>query len=157
MADIEYSVTNGEGLELTEGLWRKLIEHHTEKSLYFKEFISKRTTEQRNRELLDKYSKDDIRIDLAHDKATGKLVGYCISTISDDQQGEVQSLFVEEEYRRNGIGDAMMKKAIEWMDGRPVTQKVIVVAFGNEEVFPYYQKYGFYPRATILAYLDRSE
>ena len=157
MADIEYSVRDGEGLGLTDELWRKLIEHHAEKSLYFKEFIAGRTVEQRNRELLGKYGKDDIRIDLAHDTANGKLVGYCISTISDNQQGEIQSIFIEEEYRHSGIGDAMMKKSIEWMDERSVTQKVIGVAFGNEEVFPFYEKYGFYPRATILAYLDRSE
>lgn len=157
MADISYSVTNGEGIELTNDLWRKLTKHHAEKSRYFSETISRRTTEQRNRDLRDKYKRDDIRIDLAHDKATGKLAGYCITTIDDNQEGEIQSIFIEDEYRRNGIGDTMMKKAIEWMDRRSVTRKIIAVAFGNEEVFPFYSRYGFYPRATILAYLDQGE
>jgi GNAT superfamily N-acetyltransferase len=157
MADIEYSLRDGEGLELTDDLWRKLVKHHAEKSRYFSEAISRRTTEQRNRELRDRYRRDDIRIDLAHDKATGKQVGYCVTTIDDNQEGEIQSIFVEDEYRRKGIGGTMMKKAIGWMDRRSVTRKIIAVAFGNEEVFPFYSRYSFYPRATILAYLDRGE
>jgi len=148
---IEYTETNADGLDLTNKLWRKLIKHHAAKSRHFSELIAKRTSEQRNQELLGRFEKGNIRIDLARDTETDELVGYCISTVSADNEGEVQSIYVEEDYRNNGIGDAMITRALCWMDERPVTRKVIAVAFGNEEVFPFYHQYNFLPRATILA------
>ena len=157
MTDIEYTVTDGGGLDLTNELWRKLIEHHAEKSRYFSEIISQRTVEQRNRELLEKYKKGDIRIDLAWEKKTGKLAGYCISTISDTKEGEVQSIFVEEEHRGSGIGDAMLEKALEWMAERETAWQVIAVAVGNEEVFPFYRRHGYYPRVTVLTRRDKGK
>ena len=33
-------------------------------------------------------------------------------------------------------------------------KKTLVVANGNEEVFGFYSKYNFYPRATILTQVD---
>ncbi len=150
MAKIEYTETDERGLELTDELWRKLIEHHAALSPYFSAQIAARTSEQRNRELLAKFNKGKIRIDLAHDTKTEELVGYCISTISADSEGEVQSIYVEENYRDCGIGDALMKKALNWMHECSVNRKVIAVAYGNEEVFHFYGKYDFLPRATIL-------
>jgi len=151
---IEYTETNADSVDLTNNLWRKLIEHHAAKSRYFSAQIAKRTSEQRNKELLTRFEKGNIRIDLARDTDTHELVGYCISTISADSEGEVQSIFVEEDYRNSGIGDAMMKRALRWMDEHPATRKVIAVAFGNEDVFPFYRRYKFLPRATILAQVD---
>ena len=155
MAEIEYTETDERGVDLTNELWRKLIEHHAALSRHFSSQIAKRTSEQRNKELLARFEKGNIHIDLARDTETGELVGYCISTISGDREGEVQSIFVEEEYRNNGIGDAMMRKALQWMNERSVTKKVIAVVFGNEEVFPFYSQYNFLPRATILAQVDK--
>ena len=151
---IEYTETDEKGADLTNNLWRKLIEHHAAHSRYFSAQIAKRTSEQRNKELLTRFEKGNIRIDLARDTETEEMVGYCISTISADSVGEIQSIFVEEEYRNNGIGDAMVKKALRWMDERPVTRKVVTVSFGNEDVFPFYSRYNFLPRATILAQVD---
>ena len=148
---IEYMETDADSVDLTNNLWRKLIEHHAARSRYFSAQIAKRTPEQRNKELLTRFEKGNIRIDLARDTQTRELVGYCISTISAGGEGEVQSIFVEEDYRNSGIGGAMMKRALEWMDERPVARKVIAIAFGNEEVFPFYSQYNFLPRATILA------
>ena len=153
---IEYTSTDGEGLDLTNELWRKLIKHHAALSPHFSTQIAKRTSEQRNRELLASFSKGDIHIDLARDGESGKLVGYCISTIRDDTEGEVQSIFIEEEYRQRGIGDTMMEKALQWMEVRGISRKVIAVAYGNEEVFPFYSRYGFLLRATILEQVENT-
>jgi ribosomal protein S18 acetylase RimI-like enzyme len=40
------------------------------------------------------------------------------------------------------------------MDRLSVTNKIIGVAAGNEEVFNFYQKYGFYTRVHILTQAD---
>ena len=109
---IEYTETDESGVDSTNSLWRKLIEHHAARSRYFSAQIAKRTPEQRNKELLAKFEKCNIRINLARDTNTDKLVGYCISTISSDSEGEIQSIFVEVNYRNCGIGDTMIEKAL---------------------------------------------
>lgn len=157
MAKIEYTETDERGLDLTSELWRKLIKHHAAKSPYFSDQIAKRTAGQRNRELLTRFGKGRTRIDFARDTEMDKLVGYCISTISSDNEGEIQSIYVEEDYRNGGVGGAMMKRALQWMEEHRTTRKVIAVAYGNEEVFPFYRRYDFFPRATILAQVENSK
>jgi ribosomal protein S18 acetylase RimI-like enzyme len=73
-----------------------------------------------------------------------------VSTISENKTGEVESIYVEKGHRRHGIGEKLMERALAWFDDHAVDRKVIAVAGGNEEVFPFYRKYGFYPRVTIL-------
>ena len=87
--------------------------------------------------------------DLATEAKTGKPVGYCVSTVSEGQ-GEIDSIYIEEAYRHSGIGDNLMKKAIAWMDKLLITNRIIEVGAGNEEVFRFYARYNFYPRVTIL-------
>lgn len=48
----------------------------------------------------------------------GKTVGYCMSSI--------------------------LKSALEWMDGKSVNIKRIVVAAGNEDILSFYENYGFF-------------
>ena len=36
------------------------------------------------------------------------------------------------------------------MDSIPVKRVIAAVLYGNEEVFPFYQKYNILPRATVL-------
>ena len=43
-----------------------------------------------------------------------------------------------------------MKKALEWLDKMKVKETIIAVGDGNEEAFKFYEKFGFYPRVTIL-------
>ena len=98
-----------------------------------------------------------MRIDLARDIKTDKLIGYCVSTVNQDKQGEIESIYIEKDYRRRGIGGNFMKKALAWMDGLSVTKRVIGVAAGNEEAFPFYARYGFYPRVTILKQVEAGD
>ncbi len=44
-----------------------------------------------------------------------------------------------------------MKKSLKWMENYGVKDKRIGVGEGNEDVFSFYKRYGFYPKATILA------
>jgi GNAT superfamily N-acetyltransferase len=153
--NVEYIVTDQQGLDLIADLWEKLREHHKARSLHHAPDLARMTFYQRKKELLDKSVKGSLHVKLAKDKITGKLVGYCVSTITADKQGEIDSIYVEEDYRRSGIGDNLMKSALEWMDGLSINKRFIAVVFGNEEVFPFYAKYGFYPRGTLLTNIEK--
>lgn len=150
--NIEYSETGD--IRETHSLWKKLIEHHAALSPYFSERIAKRTTAQRQSHFLEKSANGKARIDLAKDTETGGLVGYCVSSVSQKGEGEIDSIFIEESYRGLGIGDVLMKKALDWMANQGATRNTIAVAVGNEEVLAFYQRHGFYPRAVILEQLN---
>jgi len=156
--NIEYVEMDEHGLELTVPLRQKIIKYHMERSpKYFYERYAGMDAGRGNELLLEKAIKGGMRVDLARDTETGELVGYCISTISVEKQGEVDSIYIEPDYRGTGIGDNLMKRALHWMDEQPVTKKVLGVGAGNEEVFAFYSRYNFYPRTTILEQVETEE
>jgi len=154
MANIEYIETDRQGLDLIVPLWQKLNEHHRLRSLYFPGHYTRMTWDLRKKQLIDKSRNGSIRIDLAKDGNTEALIGYCVSTISEKRQGEIDSIYIEDGYRRCGIGDNLMKKALKWMDEHSVKGKMLEVASGNEEVFAFYSRYDFYPRSTIMRQVE---
>ncbi|MHB8105051.1 MAG: GNAT family N-acetyltransferase [Dehalococcoidales bacterium] len=150
-AKIVYTEADEKGLELIGGLWQKLHDYHRERNKYFPEYYAMMTWQKRKKEILEKSAKGKFHLDLGWEVDTGKIIGYCISTISESGVGEVDSIFIEEPYRRSRIGDNFMKKALKWMNGESVMWKMLTVAGGNEEVFGFYSRYGFFPRFTMLA------
>ena len=111
---IIYTQSDEKDLDIVAPLWRKLILHHKERTReMFKEYFEKITFDERRLQLINKSSKGVLHIDLAKDSNTGKLIGYCISTVDENKHGEFESIYIEPEYRRNGIGDYFMKKALE--------------------------------------------
>jgi len=155
MANIEYIETNEQDLDLTNSMRQKLIELHMVRSEHFTERYAEMTSVQRNELLKEKAISGGIRIDLARNTDTGDLVGYCISTISKDSQGEIESIYIEDDYRRSGVGDELLKRAFGWMDEHSVIKKILEVGAGNEEIFVFYSRYGFYPRTIILEQVDK--
>ena len=155
---IEYTETDEQGLDLTYDLRQKIIEYHKARSpKYFYERYAGMDVGRGNKLLLEKVVKGGIRVDLARDADTGELVGYCISSVSKDRQGEIESIYIEPDYRGSGIGDNLMKRALRWMDEHSVTKKVLGVGAGNEDVFAFYSRYNFYPRTTILEQVETEE
>jgi len=94
--------------------------------------------------------KGSLRLDLAWDPEDGRSVGYCVSSLSGEKQGEIESVFLEEKYRGQGIGRDLMLRALAWLDECGAIRKRVSVGNGNEEAWKFYQKFGFYPRMTIL-------
>lgn len=146
-------ITGGtELLSHTQPLWEKLNAYHLENAIHFKDHFRSNTFEKRK----EKFITDpdtQVRVDLVKDPVTFRHVGYCISTISRDQTGEIDSLFVEPDYRSHGIGDQLMRLALDWFDSHSVKQRIIGVAEGNERLFHFYARFGFVPRQTILKQL----
>ena len=160
MKNIVYSHTDESALDSVGPLWQKLNEYHRERSPYFGHHFSRMTFERRKQWLLEKTKNGKVRVDLAADTDTGETVGFCISTVSEgipgEIHGEIDTLFIEEGYRRSGIGDAFMKRALEWLDSMSAKMKRIMVAVGNEEVFAFYRRYGFVPWIVTLMQMDDS-
>jgi diamine N-acetyltransferase len=149
MNTIDFITGGAELLEYVQPLWEKLNRHHQANSKYFSDKFKNLTFDLRKRKLMNDIN-TELRVDLVKDSENHTFVGYCISTVTIDSVGEMDSLYIEPEYRKFGIGNKLMSRFLEWLDSKNVKTKIIVVAEGNEEVFDFYKKYGFYERRTVL-------
>ncbi|KNF07515.1 acetyltransferase, GNAT family [Gottschalkia purinilytica] len=153
MDNFEFTNGNIELLDLVQPLWEKLNKHHKINSNYFSDKFKNLNFEVRKNQFInDKNLK--LKVDLIKDKEKDLYIGYCISTINKDLIGEVDSLFIEKEYRKYGLGDKLMNRALEWLNINKVKTKIIGVAEGNESVLEFYKKYGFYKRRVILEQIN---
>jgi [ribosomal protein S5]-alanine N-acetyltransferase len=147
---IEYLADPPDGWALVQPLWEKLRDHHTASSQYFKDYFSGVTWESRKKKLQDKTQDGLLHLNLAQDSRTGSYIAYCITSLDSEKQGEIESIFVERDYRKSGIGDALMTRALAWLDSVGAEKRAVSVAEGNENAFGFYRRYNLYPRLTIL-------
>lgn len=154
MTDIIYRVGDEGMLDEIRSLWEALNHHHYQVSDNFKAHFGSFTFEARKRVLHQKAKSGRLHLVLAVDRANMRTVGFCISRVEFSGHGEVESLYVLEDYRRGGLGDALMRNALTWMDEMGAHTKTVAVAIGNETTFRFYERFGFYPRKTMLEKID---
>jgi diamine N-acetyltransferase len=144
---VRYISGNEELLDKIEPLWTLLNQQHLRLSKHFKNYYLDMTFQKRKITLLKKAQDGKLRVDIAN---ADQPVGYCVSSINTQKEGVIESLFVDKNYRLTGIGDALIRKAIDWLDNEGATSKIVEVSVGNEEAFGFYERYGFLPRKTML-------
>jgi RimJ/RimL family protein N-acetyltransferase len=148
--EIEYLEKNQNDLDIIRPLWEKLNAHHITVSKYFKDSRAATTFDMRKKQLMEKSYQGALRIDLARDEDTKEFIGYCVTSVNQEKQGEIESIYVEKDYRLLGIGDSLMTRALGWLETVTVKKTILGVAEGNEGVFAFYQRHNFYPRVTVL-------
>ncbi|HUL62355.1 MAG TPA: GNAT family N-acetyltransferase [Methanocella sp.] len=149
MAHISYIEAGSEQLDLIRALWEQLNEHHLVRSPNFREHYEQMTFEARKKDLL---KKERLRVITAVEDC--HLIGYCVCTIAGED-GEIDSIFVEDGYRRSGIGEELMRRALAWLDAGGARKKIVAVAAGNEAAIPFYESFGFVPRMTVLQLAEK--
>lgn len=152
--DVAYLSGGLELLEKIAPLWEKLNHLHAHLAPGFSELIKRRTFSWRTQFFVEKSKHSIFHIDLARDNLSGNFVGYCVASLTNDKIGEIESVFIEKEFRGQQVGAKFMERALAWMEKNGVQEKKIGVAAGNEQVFPFYEKYNFYPRVTILKQIN---
>ena len=148
--NIKYTVSDQTALDQVKTLWKGLNRLMGESSPYFKHHFSAMTWEKRRSDLLKKAAGGQMRVDIAFEAQTNLAVGYLVSSVSSEKFGTVESIFISEKYRGLGIGESLMNKALAWMDENGTTEKVVEVTVGNEQVYGFYERFGFLPRQTML-------
>ena len=147
---IKYQSGDESRLDDVGELWTRLNQHHMERSPCFKRYYAAMTFPKRKAMLLAKAARGEMRVEVAVDSETNQRVGYCISSLDQERTGEVESIYILEKYRNRGIGDALMKSALAWMQQKGAAKKTVIVAAGNEQAFGFYERYGFRVRKTML-------
>ena len=126
-------------------LWQKLNTLHYNHSTHFKEHFSSYTFERRIAELS---SKEKVII---LGGVTGEsIVGYCLCS-KDGSTGEIDSLYIEEHYRKSGLGNRLIEMGLAWLESEGADKIIVSIAHGNENVAPFYEKHGFRPRLMVMS------
>jgi ribosomal protein S18 acetylase RimI-like enzyme len=141
-------------LDRIKPLWEELNLIHSKSSPYFRERYEGVTWDKRKADLIKKSG--EINLDYVIDKNTDAIIGYCISSIERDDptNGEIDSILIDDRYRKSGLGKQLMENAIQWLDGKGVKVKRLMVSVGNEKVLDFYKQFDFYPLHIILQKLE---
>jgi GNAT superfamily N-acetyltransferase len=151
-----YRLVTERDFDAIRPLWEKLKAYTLARAGRFEEDVRRHAYEPRKRELLAKGAAGKIRIEIASEETEAVDIAYCVSTISAEGRGEVDSIFVEEPFRGCGIGSELLRRALSWLDGAGATAKVISIAHGNDEAMAFYGRFGFYPRAVVVQHSEDS-
>jgi GNAT superfamily N-acetyltransferase len=136
-----------ESIDKIEPLWLQLNLHHSSISPFFKDDFKKFKFEDRKKTLIEKANKGNLKIFMF---CTDNIPqGYCIASI-EENEGEIDSIYINEKYRKMGIGSQLMSSAINWLKENGIVRIKVGVVFGNENAFSFYQKFGLFPRVTYL-------
>ena len=154
---IEYQIGSVRDLEKIRELWGGLNRHHHSKSRHFRQHYESWGFGDRKVHFEKIARSGKFRIDLAYDDEKKSYAGYCVSSVSDEGYGEIESIFIDENYRSQGIGARLVSAALSWMDSEGAEKKRVAVADGNEDAWVFYQKFGFYPRMMVLEQTDSHE
>ncbi len=122
--------------------------HHQRVTIGWKEYFGRFTFQERCRRLTR--TGKELRIDVVRAADEGRVVGYCISSVSAQRRGEIESLYVAPECRQRGAATVLMVRALKWIESAGISDITIRVAVGNEEVLPFYRRFGFQPRTYHL-------
>ena len=72
----------------------------------------------------------------------GRLAGFIIMRMAGDQ-GELYQIAVAEEYRRAGLGAALLSRGLEWLSEKRAESAFLEVRRGNAPAVGLYEKLGF--------------
>ncbi len=139
-----------EAIDAVHPLWHKLNVFHSGISTYFSDKIRIRQFEPRKQEIIAKSKAGKVRIEFVSLASTGEDVAYCISSVGEAGVAEIDSVFVDERFRRHGIGHQLLTNALAWIDPQNPTAVIISVMHENEEAIAFYRQFGFFPRSVLL-------
>jgi len=153
----KYEIKQGgmDDLDSIKPLWEKLNQIHHAISPFFKERFHNMDWDKRKSKLLNKAS--EILFEYAIDKEEKKIIGYCISTIHKDDTkiGEIDSIYIDDAYRKSGIGKKFIENALQWLKSKNTETQILYVSVGNEKVLDFYKQFNFYPLHIELQRIDK--
>jgi len=137
-------------LETIRPMWTALNAFHTDLEPAFALRRSRRTFDLRLLEWRDVAVSGQLKIDLAIRTSDQTHVGYCVTTLSNNLDGEIDSLYVDSTVRGQGVGSELMRRSLAWLAERGARSKLIVAACGNDAAIRFYARFGFKPHTVHL-------
>jgi len=113
-------------------------------------YASRPDTAERNMRFFKRMIKNDNGTIFVAE-VDNQIVGYAVCWIAKrppylykvDRIGYISDVFVEEQYRRRGIGSALLGKILEWFKNKNIKYVELSVLVKNEKAIKFYEKHGF--------------
>lgn len=86
-----------------------------------------------------------------------KIVGYIISMVRWENTGHILAVAVDENYRREGVGTALIMKSIKRLRKNGADHVKLEVRVSNEAAQKFYGEIGFEPRKVVPEYYSDGE
>ena len=89
-------------------------------------------------------------------EAEGKVIGYLVgylrrsSSLRPVKMAELESMYVREAYRGQGVGQQLVQKFLEWARERGVERVSVTAYVANERAVAFYEKLGFTAKRLTL-------
>ena len=89
-------------------------------------------------------------------EAEGKVIGYLVgylrrsSSLRPVKMAELESMYVREAYRGQGVGQQLVQKFLEWARERGVERVSVTAYVANERAVAFYEKLGFTAKSLTL-------
>jgi len=149
MAEIEIEEAKKEDFDEIVRFQMGLADYH--KRIDPEYFKSGREREEQIKKWLRKFflkKRNNRKILIA--KANGKAVGFFMGSIhkahpycKEEKIGEISVAFIDEKFRRRGIGKMLFEEMIKWFKKREIKLVEVIVASKNNIGISAWEKYGF--------------
>ena len=146
----QFQVGSTELLPSCGNIWQLFIQNQIKNAGRMSDGISAYLQSQYDGGLVAKTSDGKVHIQLVYTQAKDNPIGFCITSLSSNRIGEVEALYILDEYQGNNLGTTLLQRSLQWMEAHNVLEQKLTVAAGNEQVFSFYQKFRFYPGYTTL-------
>ncbi|UOQ91750.1 GNAT family N-acetyltransferase [Halobacillus shinanisalinarum] len=91
---------------------------------------------------------DDVK-KLLIAESGGKMVGYIYGVIHEQKDGEIQEIYVDEFYRREGIGTCLYQALVDWMSEEGTEVVNLSAPVGSEKIEKLMTSLGFKPVGKV--------
>lgn len=144
-------------LDSCTNLWESFTSNQIENAGEMSTSIEEYIRSLKDGGLLSKTEEGKLYVQLVflENKQEQEPIGFCITSLTKQLIGEVEVLFVLDRYRGNKLGGRLFHNALKWLEQQGAVEQKLVVAIGNERVFDFYAKYGFYPAYSTLFRITR--
>jgi diamine N-acetyltransferase len=150
MNSFQFKAGSIELLPHCQNLWELFIENQIQNAGEMADGIAAYLQSQRDGGLLAKTIYGKLHIQLVYISNIQDPIGFCITSFSSDRIGEVEALYVLDKYQGNNLGTQLLQTSLQWLDENNALEQKLMIATGNEQVFSFYQKFGFSPGYTTL-------
>lgn len=86
-----------------------------------------------------------------------QTIGYLVGHLNEQTElrpltvAEIESMYVEPEYRSGGIGAGLANQFLKWAERNSATRVAVSAFVANERAIAFYERLGFKPRMLTLA------
>ena len=150
MKSFQFKEGNSELLASCNMLWELFIDDQAQNAGEMSVGVEEYLRSLRDDGLLKKTQNGELHVQLVYVDSENEPIGFCITSLTQEHVGEVEVLFVVDHYQGNKLGGKLFQNALAWMEKKRAIEQRLVVAVGNEKVFDFYAKYGFFPGYSTL-------